>query len=294
MARYSIFIERENEKDRVAVKLKHNGALENKFNLEVIDRYLTQFKDQDAFLTYMAKIDALPYIPKKCFIGYCFNGEIKEKNISYDNTTIKHAAEDIINKRKLGVKSKQLILTPTSEVKDFIQQIKTLAVNNDTAFKSMFFSGFFPKHVYDLLNEYRKLKKANLTSESLKQIEEVAEKIDYNIRNYKFYRAIYLWYKKYQKKQEIKAKEKDNYNQLELSQFMEIPNSYNPKKNVIEDYEVKNDNIDLNNNDISIEDIYDIYNNEGIEGVMTYFDIDDLKRILNDEEMKGMGLNFKR
>ena len=293
MARYSIIIERENKQDRISLKLKHNGALEDKFNLEVIDRYLTQFKDQDAFLTYMAKIDALPYIPKKCFIGYCFNGEIKEKNIIYDNATIKHAAEDIINKRKLGVKSKQLILTPTSEVKDFIQQIKTLAVNNDTAFKSMFFSGFFPKHVYDLLNEYRKLKKANLTSESLKQIEEVAEKIDYNIRNYKFYRAIYLWYKKYQKKQEIKANEKKDYNQLELSQFMDISSKLinSPKQYVIEDQEVENDNIDSK---ITIEDVLEIYQQDGIEGVMNYYDIDDLKRILNDEEMKKMGLYFKR
>jgi hypothetical protein len=293
MARYSIFIERENGKDRVALKLKHNGILENKFDLEVIDRYLTQFKDQDDFLTKMAKMDALPYIPKKCFIGYIYNDEIKEKNIIYNNAIIKHAAEDIINKKRLGVKNKQLILDPTIEVKDFIHQIKGLAVNDDSAFKSMFFSGFFPKHVYDLLNEYRKLKKSKLTSESLKQIEEIAEKIDYNIRNYKFYRAIYLWYKKYQKKQEIKANEKKDYNQLELSQFMDISSKLinSPKQYVIEDQEVENDNIDSK---ITIEDVLEIYQQDGIEGVMNYYDIDDLKRILNDEEMKKMGLYFKR
>ena len=293
MARYSIFIERENEKDRVALKLKHNGILENKFDLEVIDRYLTQFKDQDEFLTKMAKMDTLPYIPKKCFIGYIYNDEIKEKNIIYNNAIIKHAAEDIINKKRLGIKNKQLILDPTIEVKDFIHQIKGLAVNDDSAFKSMFFSGFFPKHVYDLLNEYRKLKKSKLTSESLKQIEEIAEKIDYNIRNYKFYRAIYLWYKKYQKKQEIKANEKKDYNQLELSQFMDISSKLinSPKQYVIEDQEVENDNIDSK---ITIEDVLEIYQQDGIEGVMNYYDIDDLKRILNDEEMKKMGLYFKR
>ena len=293
MARYSIFIERENGKDRVALKLKHNGILENKFDLEVIDRYLTQFKDQDDFLTKMAKMDALPYIPKKCFIGYIYNDEIKEKNIIYNNAIIKHAAEDIINKKRLGIKNKQLILDPTIEVKDFIHQIKGLAVNDDSAFKSMFFSGFFPKHVYDLLNEYRKLKKSKLTSESLKQIEEIAEKIDYNIRNYKFYRAIYLWYKKYQKKQEIKANEKKDYNQLELSQFMDISSKLinSPKQYVIEDQEVENDNIDSK---ITIEDVLEIYQQDGIEGVMNYYDIDDLKRILNDEEMKKMGLYFKR
>ena len=293
MARYSIFIERENGKDRVALKLKHNGILENKFDLEVIDRYLTQFKDQDDFLTKMAKMDTLPYIPKKCFIGYIYNDEIKEKNIIYNNAIIKHAAEDIINKKRLGVKNKQLILDPTIEVKDFIHQIKGLAVNDDSAFKSMFFSGFFPKHVYDLLNEYRKLKKSKLTSESLKQIEEIAEKIDYNIRNYKFYRAIYLWYKKYQKKQEIKANEKKDYNQLELSQFMDISSKLinSPKQYVIEDQEVENDNIDSK---ITIEDVLEIYQQDGIEGVMNYYDIDDLKRILNDEEMKKMGLYFKR
>lgn len=293
MARYSIFIERENGKDRVALKLKHNGILENKFDLEVIDRYLTQFKDQDDFLTKMAKMDALPYIPKKCFIGYIYNDEIKEKNIIYNNAIIKHAAEDIINKKRLGVKNKQLILDSTIEVKDFIHQIKGLAVNDDSAFKSMFFSGFFPKHVYDLLNEYRKLKKSKLTSESLKQIEEIAEKIDYNIRNYKFYRAIYLWYKKYQKKQEIKANEKKDYNQLELSQFMDISSKLinSPKQYVIEDQEVENDNIDSK---ITIEDVLEIYQQDGIEGVMNYYDIDDLKRILNDEEMKKMGLYFKK
>ena len=293
MARYSIFIERENGKDRVALKLKHNGILENKFDLEVIDRYLTQFKDQDEFLTKMAKLDTLPYIPKKCFIGYIYNDEIKEKNIIYNNAIIKHAAEDIINKKRLGIKNKQLILDPTIEVKDFIHQIKGLAVNDDSAFKSMFFSGFFPKHVYDLLNEYRKLKKSKLTSESLKQIEEIAEKIDYNIRNYKFYRAIYLWYKKYQKKQEIKANEKKDYNQLELSQFMDISSKLinSPKQYVIEDQEVENDNIDSK---ITIEDVLEIYQQDGIEGVMNYYDIDDLKRILNDEEMKKMGLYFKR
>ena len=293
MARYSIFIERENGKDRVALKLKHNGILENKFDLEVIDRYLTQFKDQDEFLTKMAKMDTLPYIPKKCFIGYIYNDEIKEKNIIYNNAIIKHAAEDIINKKRLGIKNKQLILDPTIEVKDFIHQIKGLAVNDDSAFKSMFFSGFFPKHVYDLLNEYRKLKKSKLTSESLKQIEEIAEKIDYNIRNYKFYRAIYLWYKKYQKKQEIKANEKKDYNQLELSQFMDISSKLinSPKQYVIEDQEVENDNIDSK---ITIEDVLEIYQQDGIEGVMNYYDIDDLKRILNDEEMKKMGLYFKR
>ncbi len=292
MARYSIIIERENKQDQLALKLKHNSVLQTKFDLEVIDRYLTQFRDQDEFLTKMAKLDALPYIPKKCYIGYYSNGELKEKNIIYNNPTINNAAKDILDKKTMGY---PLILTPTPEIKDLIREIKELAVKDDSAFKSMFFSDLFPKHVYDLLKEYRNLKKVSLTSENLKKLEDLAGQIDYNIRKYKLFRPIYLWNKKYKIKQKEKSANKSENNQMNLSDFMDMNYKIiGNKKEVMEDDEINSDDVDsIDENKESIRDaIFATYETLGSEEVLNTYDIDEIVNCLTKDERKDMGLKL--
>ena len=303
MSRYSIMIEKDNgkEKEVKAIKLKHNGKIQDKFELEVIDRYLTQFSNQDALLTKLAKDNNLPFIPTKCYIGYNYKGKVCKKDIIYNDKILFIAAKDIINQKQNGIDVKHQILTPTNDINELIGRIKNYA-KNDSTLRSMFFSELFPKHVYDLLNEYHNLNKpVNYNLDTLMDRNELAKQIDYNIRKYKFFRAIHLWEIKYLKKQEKSQNNKEEYKQFELSEFMDVTDHTIPEKaKTYEDYEVEADNIDIynkdfyNQNEVSDEELRDqmfsIYKESGIEGVMNYFDLDQLNKVLSIKYKEQMGL----
>ena len=232
MELYSIIIERENEKDQRALKIKTKDGLKTKLELEEIDSLTSTFRDEDAFLTDIAKNGALPYIPEKCFIGYYNNGELKKINIIYNSPIIHKIATDVIHKINKGFKKEQIFLEPNNDIKDLIRKIKDLAVNDGSELRFMYTSKIFSKYEYDILVIYRQLKinfntdlqNCIINEENLKLLEELSKKIDKMILKYNLYRKIYLWNRKYKNKQEKNETKESDYNQMELSDFMVINN----------------------------------------------------------------------
>lgn len=201
MARYSIYVEKEQGLDRTTLKINHNGIPETKFDLEVIDRYTSQFKDQNDLLTYLTKTGILEnFVPKRFFIGYADKGKILEKDIIYNDKTIYNAAKDIIAQKRQRIDSQQIVLTETPEITHFINTIINLGVNNYEAINSMHNSPLFPEYIYLLLQNYKEPNNNNFIQPSNQNDKaKIRNQINYKIKIYKYFRSIYLWKKQYEK-----------------------------------------------------------------------------------------------
>lgn len=267
MARYSIYVEKEYGKERTALKMYHNKKLETKFDLEVIDRYTSQFKDQNEFLTYLAKIDVLHFIPMKCFIGNNTKGKTFQRKIIYNDPLVYAAAKDIIFQKKQGINHNKITLTKTDAIVKFSNEIINMAVNDIYAFESMQKEETFPQHVLDLLSTY-KIPPKEYTQDDKQSPRDT---ISYNLLLYKNFRPIHLWKQKYDKalieanNNKISNEPEEN-KQIELSSM--IDNNYEDKKEYI---------------------IY-IYKIYGLEGVKNLFDNDTIQKYLTKDEIQAMGL----
>jgi hypothetical protein len=294
MARYSIYVDKNKGKVKKTVFLKDDGKPVDKFNLEKIDRYTAQFSNQDAFVTRLCKGGEILFAPEKVYIGYQYNGETSKKEIIFNNPIIKEEAKHIIDQKKNNVKCP--LLPDDEHIKELAGQIKGYAMNI-SSLRAMNISEDFPRHIYNLLNQYRALNtKTSYTPEEAKERKELNEQIEYNLRKYMYFRAVYLWNKKYIKRLGTDKKVmEEEYKQQELADYMDLKYSPNATKKItmadieIEDEEMNEDRVkpsrivELSNQNISY-----YYNNGGLEAVMANCDLDDIEA-LSEEEKDEIG-----
>ena len=203
MARYSIYIQGKDKYYEIPLKFS-NGEEKIKCDLEEIDAFFAKpFNDNESdnlqsFLKDVVDKGLINETPKnKPFIGYKYQGTLRRKELIVNNSYIYAMANRCIEAKRMNNKN---VLTESSDLDSLINEIIMLAINNNEAFRSMFFSNLFPKHVYDLLNDYRNLLKKEDYMDKVNDINELKRQISYNIRKYPNLRTIYLWKNRFDKK----------------------------------------------------------------------------------------------
>jgi len=96
---YSIAIEFDNGKE--ILEVMQNGEPHVKLAIEKIDYMTSEFKDQGEFLTYLNKKCGLNSMPKKIYLEYQNNGEIKTADLIFDSVLIRQASDSIINQKRI-------------------------------------------------------------------------------------------------------------------------------------------------------------------------------------------------
>ena len=292
MARYSIYIKDKYNEYIIPLK-KSDGTKEKKFDLEQLDRYLSQFPSKDIFLAKMYKDGVIKATPLDCYIGYTYNKKVVKKPIFFHNKLIYDASRSYIHAKEQAIDKKKTTIPLSNEITSFINEIIDLGVNDNEAFKSMFYSKNFPKHVYDLLNEYRKLLKKEDYPSKQDDIKELKEQINYNIRKYNYFRSIYLWKELLNDK---RKNDKQEYDQMNINDYI---NNLNHKNETETDIEQREEDYEEELKEIAIEELrkrkiflteisnpnIDYYFNEGgLEEVLNNCDMDEIESLSDDEK----------
>lgn len=299
MGRYSVYVRTKN--DLYTIPFETGGKTKDKTDIELFDIYFNyKVRDVDEFLSKMNKQGKIKGTPLECFIGYKFNGEIKKKPIIINQVLGNAAVSYAVNKKNAKDK-KHVYIDNKSYIKDFIDSIVDLGVNNNDAFKSMFKSKDFPKHVYDLINDYRKTLKKKAVEEKEygiriykydDDIKEILNQINYNIRKYNYFRSIFVWKDNYLKKDTIKNTDNGYIYEMDLLDWANM-NKEQTSADIEE--ELTEDELD------EVNDFYQGYKNQysielsnanidyyfkhgGLEAVLANCDLEEIESLSNEEK----------
>lgn len=257
MGRYSVYVKTNSGLYKVPFDLG-NGIKEN-FDLEELDNYFAEQKDYNSFLK-----DKVKENPTKIFIGYIYNKEIKAKPIILNDLFIKNAANSYLKAKKEN--KRNLYIPKSDSINAFVDSIRKMAIKDNDAFNSMFMDRSFPKHVYDVLNDYRNALKKEDYSSKISDLEELKNQIDYNIRKYNYFRSIYLWRERFLNRSE---KQENDY-KYDIG-LMDWANRNKQKTNTDIEEEVNNDE------EIKVEKVE---NPLSVEEMLTKKDYEDAYKIL--------------
>lgn len=294
MARYSVYVR--TREGLNTIPFEKNGKLEDKSDLELFDIYFNaKVKSIDEFLNNRIKEGKIKGNPLECFIGYKVNGEIKKKPIITNNLFIYNAAMNYAIKARKTKNRKDLYIDEYPQIKDFVDEIINLAVNDNLAFKSMFKSNGFPQHVYDLLNELRKLYKKEDYSSKNDDINQLKNQISYNIRKYNYLRSIYLWKDNYLKKEIKNNNQQNNDFEYDMNIFEWAETNIKNKTDIDIEEELSDEELnEINQFNHDYKNRYKIeitnpnidfyFKQGGLEAVLSNCSLDEIESLSDDEK----------
>ena len=264
MARYSIYIKGKDTLYEIPLKFA-NGKEKIKCDLEEIDYYFARPISENendilqVFLKETVDKGLIKETPQnKPFIGYKYQNEIRKKEIITNNSFVYTMAKKCLDYKNVD---KNHRIPNNSELQGLIEDIIMLAIDDNKAFRSMFYSNLFPKHVYDLINDYRSLLKKDDYSDKVNDMQELKNQIAYNISKYNNFRTIYIWKEKYYNslnKQDNKDYDYE-YNLIDLANKEKNTTSTDIEDNTPEE-EIKEEKIsvtDLINNKAYYNNLFD-------------------------------------
>ena len=257
MTKYSVYVQTSTKQLKKISFDIGNGNVEDKFSLVELDNYFTGTNSFDEFLKNKVDVN-----PVKCFISISSDEKdinnrdndgnhkiiLNAKPIILNNPFFKKAVTSYIEAKKKNPKNEVI---PTSEsINKFTNEIRKLAIQDNTALYNMNVNRSFPQYVYKLLLQYKKL--LNNEDYSMKQedIKDLKNQIDYNIRKYNYFRTIYLWKESYEKR-----KNRDwNYDLSLLDLLNKQETNADFEQSIIEDEQSKKDEPTMVEKHISVEE----------------------------------------
>lgn len=214
--RYSLMVIRDNEMGHVAFSNDSTKAL-----IEQIDYVTSIYKNIGEFFDYLRVNNCLTFNPYGAKITYRAKGEVRTKDLIFDNNLIHQAAKEMVRKKMRDERNAKVSIN--EDIKNLISRIKSYALNPDI-FKKMNSSKLFPYQAKKILEEYINLSKDNYRNITLQaDLDEVNQRLEYNLSDYMNLRGVCLWEQKYllseQNKKELETEEVDN--QINISEYYE-------------------------------------------------------------------------
>ncbi len=294
----------------VEIPFSENGKTGTKAFLEQIDYVTANYKDLGSFLTMLKNNKVIEFNPDSCAIKYKAMGEIKKLDLIFDDKLVAFAAMDVLKKKKQNESKASIDLN--DEMLKLINRVKAYAINPES-FKSIKNSHTFPWHVRQLLEEYLKYNDVSYESSSKQaDINELNNTLAYRISEYKNFRDIVVWEKKYKAKLEKNNQPIiEDYVQMKLIDYFEHKDEIQKTPEQIEyekDLEASADvlqeraneeahkNINRLNDkytELSDKEVETTFNAYGIKGVEYAYSEEKIAS-LPDEDLYAMGFDISR
>ena len=265
---YNLYVENTKTNQIQKINFEYNGIVTNTGSIEMIDNYLSRFKNLDIFITNIYKENQISFIPDKCYI--INNANIKLEPI-FNNNTIKDITSNLLSKKELHVN--------WNAINELINKILNYTNSDSRIFKSISNTKEITKLYYYFINN---------------KIDDLKLLL---FNDYTLYRNLYAWLNKYELKYYQVNEQEDN--QITIDSYLENKNKpYRLVTNYLYDLDIDNNKEELEEiakekkrlQDIKEKGIYSnelieyYYNNGGLESVLENVSLDDIESLTPDEQ----------